>query len=98
MSKYNIYMYMYVCMNIIIRSTCIYIAHEHNNYTIYMCMLQLQSVLDSTYHQECHLVEGGFPDDITKREIADIIGKEWVLKCEGRCPQCDDVVYMLWTE
>ena len=34
----------------------------------------LQSVLDSTYHQECCLVEGNFPDDTASTEITAIIG------------------------
>lgn len=37
-----------------------------------------QSVLDSTYHQECRLVERGFPDDITKNGITAIIGITWL--------------------
>ena len=34
----------------------------------------LQSVLDSTYHRECRLIEGDFPDDVARHEISVIIG------------------------
>ena len=39
-----------------------------------VCAAFVQSVLDSTYHHECQLVEGGFPNDIARNVISTILG------------------------
>lgn len=49
-------------------------AHACIHTYTHTCNTHMQSILDSSYHRECQLVEGEFPRDVAKHEISEILG------------------------